>query len=130
MIYYTCSRVFSHFENFLHHLLSTALINPLVRGRKEKNMLPEYLRPGYAEKMQRISEELKANLPRFARSEYEAKEIKAKEEREIQRRHNEEFKKRASEIGYMAALLESSQEIDSAIAEAKSALEDAVVYKK
>ncbi len=57
-------------------------------------------------KMQRISEELKANLPRFARSEYEAKEMKAKEERERQCRHNEEFKKRTSEIGYVAALFE------------------------
>ncbi len=59
------------------------------------------------------------------RSEYEAKE-----ERERQRRHNEKFEKRASEIGYLAALLEASQKIDSAITEAKTALEEAVVYKK
>lgn len=91
-------------------------------------MLPAYLQPGFAERMQKISEQLKANLPRHARSEYEAMEAKAKKEMEEQHRRREEFEKRAAQIGYAAALVEASQKVDAAIAEAKNMMNEAIKY--
>ena len=54
--------------------------------------------------------------------------MKKQREEEIQRR--EAFEKRASEIGYANALVEASTKVDTAIAEAKTALSGAIVYKK
>jgi hypothetical protein len=93
-------------------------------------MLPFYLQNGYQQSVTRASEELKAQMPGFARIQAEAQELELKQQREEEIHRCEAFSKRAEEIGYVNALVEDSTNVDTAIAEAKMALKGAIVYKK
>lgn len=78
----------------------------------------------------RASAELKSQMPNYARIQADAHEIEMKKQREEEMQRREAFEKRASEIGYANALVEASTKVDTAIAEAKTALSGAIVYKK
>lgn len=93
-------------------------------------MLPYYLQKGYQEKIARTSAELKSQMPSYARIQSEAHELELKKQRDEENARREAFEKRASEIGYANALVEASAKVDSSIAEAKTALKGAIVYKK
>lgn len=93
-------------------------------------MLPYYLQKGYQESIVRTSAELKSQMPTYARSQSEAHELELKKQRDEENARREAFEKRAAEIGYANALVEASTKVDTAIAEAKTALKGAIVYKK
>lgn len=76
------------------------------------------------------SAKLKAQMPNFARIQADANEKKMKEQREKERLHRNTFEERASEIGYVNALVEDSTKVDTTIAEAEKAIEEAISYKK
>lgn len=93
-------------------------------------MLPFYLQKGYQENIARVSTELKSQMPCYARVQADAHEIELRKQREEENARREAFEKRASEIGYANALVEASTKVDTAIAEAKTVLSSAIVYKK
>ncbi len=93
-------------------------------------MLPLYLQKGYQENIARASAKLKAQMPSYARIQSEAHELELKKQRDEENARRESFEKRAAEIGYANALVEASTKVDTAIAEAKTALKSAIVYKK
>lgn len=93
-------------------------------------MLPYYLQKGYQESIVRTSAELKSQMPTYARIQSEAHELELKKQRDEENARREAFEKRAAEIGYANALVEASTKLDTAIAEAKTALKGAIVYKK
>lgn len=93
-------------------------------------MLPFYLQKGYQESIARTSAELKSQMPNYARIQFEAHELELKKQRDEENARREAFEKRVSEIGYANALVEASEKVDTAIAEAKTALNSAIVYKK
>lgn len=93
-------------------------------------MLPFYLQKGYQENIAKDSTELKSQMPYYARVQADAHEIELRKQREEENARHEAFEKRASEIGYANALVEASTKVDTAIAEAKTALSGAIVYKK
>ena len=69
-------------------------------------------------------------MPSYARIQSEAHELELKKQRDEENARREAFEKRAAEIGYANALVEASTKVDTAIAEAKTALKSAIVYKK
>ena len=84
-------------------------------------MLP-YLKTDYLESITRQSQELK--VPTFLSSELASKkETAAKRSREAAA-ERERFEQRASEIGICAALRESAENVDSAVAEAAAVLDE------
>ena len=93
-------------------------------------MLPYYLQKGYQESIARTSAELKSQMPSYARIQSESHELELKKQRDEENARREAFEKRAAEIGYANALVEASTKVDTAIAEAKTALKSAIVYKK
>ena len=93
-------------------------------------MLPYYLQKDYQESIAKTSAELKAQMPSYARIQSEAHELELKKQKEEENARREAFEKRAAEIGYANALVEASTKVDTAIAEAKTALKGAIVYKK
>lgn len=93
-------------------------------------MLPLHLQAGYQEKIERASAELKSQMPYYARVQTDAHELELKKQREEENARREAFEKRAAEIGYVNALVESAQKVDMAMAEAKTALDSAIIYKK
>ena len=93
-------------------------------------MLPYYLQKGYQESIARTSAELKSQMPSYARIQSETHELELKKQRDEENARREAFEKRAAEIGYANALVEASTKVDTAIAEAKTALKSAIVYKK
>ena len=93
-------------------------------------MLPLYLQKGYQEKIARTSAELKSQMPSYAKIQSEAHELELKKQRDKENARREAFEKRASEIGYANALVEAFAKVDLSIAEAKTALKGAIVYKK
>ena len=93
-------------------------------------MLPLHLQAGYQKKIESASAELKSQMPCYARAQIDANEFKLKNQRKEENARREAFEKRADEIGYVNALVESAQKVDEAIAEAKIALSSAIIYKK
>ncbi len=93
-------------------------------------MLPFYLQADYQKNIARASAELKSQMPNYARIQADAHEIELKKQRDEEMQRRETFKRRAAEIGYANALVEASTKVDTAIAEAKTALNSAIVYKK
>lgn len=89
-------------------------------------MLPFYLTQGYKNNVEKVSAELKAQMPNLSRFQADA-ELKKQREKNARR---EAFEKKASEIGYEKALVEASTKVDTAIAEAKTALASVIGYKK
>lgn len=93
-------------------------------------MLPYYLQKDYQESIAKTSAELKAQMPSYVRIQSEAHELELKKQREEEATRREAFEKRAAQIGYANALVEASTKVDTVIAEAKTALKGAIVYKK
>ena len=93
-------------------------------------MLPLYLQEGYQKNIERASAELKSQMPYNERVQTDAHELELKKQREEENARRGAFEKRAAEIGYANALVESAQKVDMAIAEAKTALDSAIIYKK
>ena len=69
-------------------------------------------------------------MPGFARIQTEAHELELKQQRAEEIARREAFEKRAEEIGYANALIESAKKVDVAITEAKNELHNAIIYKK
>lgn len=93
-------------------------------------MLPFYLQKGYQQSVTRASAELKSQMPNYARIQADAHEAEMRRLREEEIKSREAFEKRTAEIGYANALIEASAKVDTAMAEAKTALRNAIVYKK
>lgn len=93
-------------------------------------MLPFYLQSGYQKGIERASAELKSQMPYYARVQADAHEIEQKKQRAEEIALHEAFEKRAAEIGYVNALVESAQKVDIAITEAKNELRSAIIYKE
>ena len=93
-------------------------------------MLPLYLQTDYQKSIERASAELKSQMPYYARVQADAHELEQKRQRAEEIARREAFEKRAEEIGYANALIESAKKVDTAMSEAKTALRSAVIYKK
>lgn len=93
-------------------------------------MLPYYLQKDYQESIARTSAELKSQMPYYARVQADAHELEQKRQRAEEIARRKAFEKRAEEIGYANALIESAKKVDTAMTEAKTALRSAIVYKK
>ena len=71
-----------------------------------------------------------SQIPCYARVQDDARELEQKRQRAEEIARRKAFEKRAEEIGYANALIESAKKVDTAMTEAKTALRNAIVYKK
>ena len=130
MIYYNCSRVFSHLEIFLHHPSSATKTNPPHLEVERKKYVTVLSAKGIPAKCYKSFCRAQSTDARIRKNQTEAHELKLEQQKEEEMHRSEAFAKRTEEIGYANALIEASTNVDTAIAEAKMALKGAIVYKK
>ncbi len=93
-------------------------------------MLPNYLNPDYLKKLENASSELLQNQPTFIQTQIKAGQEAQKMQMKKEAECRAAFDKRSAEVGLAQAIFEQKLKTDSAIAEAKLALEQAIVYTK